>query len=141
MDKETRNVAIAVFTDGKKVVVQDRKRHSRVGEKYGFWGGEIENSESPEEAIRRELKEEMGFVPDKLDYWDKFSYEVQEDCKYKGWLITFFVFVSPITERLKKAQTTEGKGIIEMDIERVYKGEAFPAGSTEFLKDFNRHGS
>ena len=38
----TRNVALVLFTDGENIIVQVRGKHSRVGEKYGFIGGEIE---------------------------------------------------------------------------------------------------
>lgn len=134
---KTRNVAVCVFTDGKDVIVQDREGHSRVGERYGFWGGQLKEGESPRTAIKRELEEELGFVPKKLNYWDKFSYIVQEDCKYKNWQITFYVYLSPITPELEQAKPTEGKGIIKMDIEKVIEGKGFPAGSTKFLENLD----
>lgn len=37
------------------------KRHKHT---WGFWGGIIENGESPYECIQRELDEEIGFVPE-----------------------------------------------------------------------------
>ena len=30
---------------------------------WSFWGGKLEKNEDPLDALRRELKEEMGFVP------------------------------------------------------------------------------
>ncbi len=52
---KVRNVAIAVFIDEDlNVVVQERGKHSKVGEKYGFWGGQVEKDETPEQAIERE---------------------------------------------------------------------------------------
>ena len=132
---KTRNVAVCVFTDGDDVVVQDRRGHSRVGERYGFWGGQVEEYESPKQAVERELEEELGFVPEELNYWDEFSYIVQENCKYKDWQINFHVFLSPITPKLKKVRPTEGKGIIKMPLEKVIEGKGFPSGSTKFLEN------
>lgn len=34
---------------------------------YGFFGGGIKNSESPEEALQREIMEEMNFMPRDFD--------------------------------------------------------------------------
>lgn len=62
-----RNVAVVVFHDKEgSLVFQKRGSASKIGEKYGFWGGQIKPGETPEEAMRRELREELGFVPEKL---------------------------------------------------------------------------
>jgi len=37
------------------------KRHKNT---WGFWGGMIDNGETPFECIQRELEEEIGFVPE-----------------------------------------------------------------------------
>jgi hypothetical protein len=36
----TRNVSICIFYDkeGRNIIIQERDNHSKVGEKYGFWG-------------------------------------------------------------------------------------------------------
>lgn len=100
-----RNVAIAVFYDKDlNIVIQERGKHSRVGEKYGFWGGKIKENEIPKQAIKRELSEELGFVPEKLESWLKYSHIIEEEGKYKDWLINCEVFLSPITPELEKAK-------------------------------------
>ena len=50
--KNSRHVAICVFYDKDlNIVVQERGGHSKAGEKYGFWGGQIEEGETKEQAM------------------------------------------------------------------------------------------
>lgn len=131
---KVRNVAIVVFYDDDlNILVQERGSHSRLGEKYGFFGGRIKEGESPEDAIRRELFEEIGHIPEKLEYWLEDSYKWEKEGKYKGWLINCHVFLSPITPKLEKARIAEGEGAIKMSLKRVIKNKGFPEGSTKFL--------
>lgn len=132
---EWRTVAIAVFLDeNSNVIVQDRRGVAKVGERYGFWGGQTKKGETPKQTIKRELQEELGFVPRRLDYWDKFTFTIQEQGPHKGDTVGFHVFLSPITPKLENAEVMEGKGLLKMKMEQVIKGKGFPGGSTKFLK-------
>jgi len=130
---KSRTVSVVVFTDGKDVIIQERGSHSKVGEKYGLWGGKIAKGETKENAIKRELQEEIGYVPEILKYLGKYTYLVSEEGKYKGWKINQFVFTSPITPELKKAKVKEGGGIIKMPLDVASQGQGFPQGSTSFM--------
>jgi 8-oxo-dGTP pyrophosphatase MutT (NUDIX family) len=133
-----RNVAVVVFTDGKDIVVQERGKHSKTGEQFGFWGGGVEEGEEKESAIKRELLEEIGFIPEKLDYWGEYSFTGADEGKYKGWIIHSFVFVSPITPELLNTQILEGKSMYKMSLDMAIEGKGFPIGATQFLKAFKK---
>jgi len=82
----TKNIAIVIFYDEEgNIILQERVSHSKVGEKYGFFGGGIEEGETTEGALKRELKEELGFVPENLEYWMDYSFVWDGEDKYKGW--------------------------------------------------------
>ncbi len=137
MNKNLRNVAIVLFTDGKDVIVQERGSVSKVGEKYGFWGGQIEEGETPLEAAKREIEEEMGFEPMFLTYVGSYSFIVQEESKYKGMTINSEVFLMHISKMPKDLKIAEGEGVVKISLEEVAKGIGFPIGGTDFVKDIN----
>ena len=53
-------VTAAVIERGGKVLIARRKKSDRFEGRWEFPGGKIEAGESPEECLRRELREEMG---------------------------------------------------------------------------------
>jgi tRNA (cytosine49-C5)-methyltransferase len=59
MKKTKREAAIVIFYDKEHFLIQDRKDISKWGEEYAYFGGRIEEGENPEQALKRELKEEL----------------------------------------------------------------------------------
>ncbi|MSU49569.1 MAG: (deoxy)nucleoside triphosphate pyrophosphohydrolase [Opitutus sp.] len=54
-------VVAAVIEDGHgRVLLAQRPAHKHLGLKWEFPGGKVEPGESPEQAILREIKEELG---------------------------------------------------------------------------------
>lgn len=135
-----RSVVLALFTDGEHVVVQERGRYSKVGEKYGFIGGGMEEGETKEEAIKRELQEELGFVPEKLEYALTYHFIIKEKGDWEGANINEIIFLSPITNEVENAKITEGVGLLKLRVDEIIKGDGFPDGSTKFLKDLKKTG-
>jgi 8-oxo-dGTP pyrophosphatase MutT (NUDIX family) len=58
-------VAIVVTTEGKVLVVREYKQ-GQDAVVTNLIGGAMNNGESPEAAVRREMKEEAGYVPGRL---------------------------------------------------------------------------
>ncbi len=62
-----RDVALIIFYDKeKRILLQNRKGISKVGEEWGFFGGHIEKEETPEKALTREVKEELKEKADEV---------------------------------------------------------------------------
>jgi 8-oxo-dGTP diphosphatase len=60
--KTLRFVAAALILRGDEVLICQRKAGSPMGLKWEFPGGKLEAGESPEQALRRELDEELGIA-------------------------------------------------------------------------------
>jgi len=54
------SVVAGVLTHGGKILIGQRKRNDWHGLKWEFPGGKIEPGEEPEQALARELREELG---------------------------------------------------------------------------------
>ncbi len=58
---EVVRVAVAViFNKKNQVLIAKRASHQHQGDKWEFPGGKVESNETPTEALKRELKEELG---------------------------------------------------------------------------------
>lgn len=55
-----RQVAVGLVWDGERLLVQRRPPEGLLGGLWEFPGGKVEEGEEPAEAVRRELREEMG---------------------------------------------------------------------------------
>ena len=53
-------VTAAVIKKNNKILIAQRKKEKHLGLKWEFPGGKIEEGESPEKCLKRELKEEFG---------------------------------------------------------------------------------
>jgi 8-oxo-dGTP pyrophosphatase MutT (NUDIX family) len=110
---KTRKVAVIVFYDkDKRILLQDRKDISKVGEEWGFFGGEIEKNETPERAVIRETKEELDFDLKEYKYVEEYSYEIEEALKKKFSKFDFDkvlckVFIAPLGD-ISKLKQKEG---------------------------------
>jgi len=111
-----RKVAVIVFYDNKKrILLQGRKTISRFGEEWGFFGGGIEDNETPEETIFREIKEELNFDLKDFKYIGNYKEQISDEI-----LIEMYVFISPLPD-LSKLSLMEGDELKLFSLEEAEK--------------------
>lgn len=69
-DTRTVIVAAAVILDGARVLLTQRPGGTHLAGAWEFPGGKLEAGESPEDALRREIVEELGVTIDVGDIVD-----------------------------------------------------------------------
>ena len=77
-------VAVGIIMQDNNILLCQRKPDARYGLKWEFPGGKLEQNESPEDCLRRELHEELGINADLVglfhhqhsDYKDGGSFDV-----------------------------------------------------------------
>ncbi len=124
-----RKVAVIVFYDnGRNILIQDRRNIKKWGEGYGLFGGKIEKNEEPEQALKREIKEELNINIKNFKLFKHFTQEIKEI----NLEVERFVFISKMPE-LEKLKVREGKAAI-MKFEDSFKLKMVP-GDIDILKE------
>ncbi len=114
---KTRKVALIVFYDKeKRILLQDREGISKLGEKWGYFGGEIDEGESPEEAVVRETKEELCFDLTDHRFIGIFENQVNETL-----YVVRYVFIAPLDDKLSHFKQIEGKNMQLFSIDDAKK--------------------
>jgi 8-oxo-dGTP diphosphatase len=60
LDDQVIEVCAALLMQGDKLLLAKRKMHLEQGGYWEFPGGKMEHQESPQQCLRRELREELG---------------------------------------------------------------------------------
>ncbi|MDO8668077.1 MAG: NUDIX domain-containing protein [bacterium] len=106
-----RNVAVIIlYEKNKKILLQHRAENAkRLPGYWGFFGGGVEAGETPEQAVRRETREELNYELEnpKLVMTQKFTYKGDENTQY--------VFMEEY-DKNKKLTLGEGQGMKWYDL-------------------------
>lgn len=83
----------AIFVDdSRKVLLEDRRRISKHGEHWSFFGGHIEKNENKEQALRREIYEELNYKIIKYKHFKDYTFRV------KDMKITYYMYIAPMPD-------------------------------------------
>lgn len=85
-------VTAAIIEDNGKILISQRKPETHKGLKWEFPGGKLEEDETPEECIVREIKEELGLEIETRGIFDVIYHKYSSKtvlllvykCKVKG---------------------------------------------------------
>ncbi len=71
---------LVIYNDKGEILLQDRANIKTVWEDYSFFGGHLEQWETPDETLQREIKEELDIELNTWDYeflgiWNKNVYK------------------------------------------------------------------
>lgn len=136
---KTRKVAVIIFYDkDKRILLQDRRGISKLGEEWGFFGGEINKNETPEQAVVRETREELSFDLKDYKYVGEYGYEIEESLKKKFASFEFDrilckIFVVPLSD-LSEFKLKEGKKMKLFSLSEAEKLKMVSEGDIEMVR-------
>ena len=125
---KTRRVALIIFYDDKKrILLQDRRGISKRGEEWGYFGGGIDEGETPEQAVVRETKEELQYDLKEHRYVGRYTDEIPAH------VIDRHVFIAPLKDSSQLTQI-EGKNMQFFTLEEALKLKMVSEGDKEVIR-------
>lgn len=119
---QTKLLAGCLFYDKSgKILLQGRKGISSTGEEWSFFGGHIEEGESVEEGIKREIKEELNYDLEEFRFLGKIERIVGEVLQKEH------VFVAQLPT--KKLELLEGSEMKLFSIDEALNLQMFASSS------------
>ncbi|MFC1686953.1 NUDIX domain-containing protein [Patescibacteria group bacterium] len=116
MNKNRRVSGIILRDKEGKILLQHRTDDARLFPGlWGYFGGHIEEGESPEEAAKRETQEELGLDLQSVQFIKKFVFPEEDH------ILEHYIFTAPLkhtVEQLRKQQK-EGKDLGLFDREGI----------------------
>lgn len=117
-------VAIAILHQGDRFLMQlrDDIPSIRLPGHWAFFGGHLEPGESPDVAMRRELEEEIGYVPPNLQLFHSYR-----DTITPTEPVIRHIYHAPISVGLSALTLNEGWDMAFLTHDQVRAGEAYSA--------------
>jgi len=122
-------VAVGVIINkNNQVLIAKRGSHQHQGNKWEFPGGKVEKGETSQQALKRELKEELGIEIQSEKHLIDITHKYQEGESHK----TVVLEVYEVTDWLGEAKGREGQPLrwVEKSALNQYQ---FPAANVEIL--------
>lgn len=112
-----KHVAVAILHQEDRFLMQLRENIPNIVYPgyWGFFGGHIEPGESPEIAVERELLEEIGYTPPRL----------QNFARYESETVVRHVFYGALIVPVKSLELNEGWDLGLFSLEDVERGDRY----------------
>jgi len=104
MKKKGGKSVITFYDRQKRILLQDRHGISKIGEEWGFFGGGIETGEIPEQALKREIKEELNFELHDFEFLINYQVFLPNQMYNEIWM-----FIGPLDNQ--KIEQKEGRAM------------------------------
>lgn len=104
--KERKVAAIIFYDDKRRVLIQDRRDISKWGEEWGYFGGAIEDDETIEQALKREVKEELDYNLIDYQFLTKYEYDLESASLH----VIVNMYIAPLSD-ISKLTQKEGKNM------------------------------
>ncbi len=119
-----REVAVGIILRNGHVLACQRKRSARYALKWEFPGGKLESGETPEHALLRELREELGIEPRLMEQFfrQEWVYTEGTDTPARDGAFRVFYFLvkefsgEPVNHAFEQIQWTTPRQLQGMDI-------------------------
>ena len=113
-------LALMAFLDrNNRILLQHRSKDKKFYPDYwSFFGGSIEEGETPEKAVKREIKEELGIELKDFKFFRKYVSEESIGLIEKN---IFIGFLNWDLETLKNQQNEEGQNLKLFSIDDINK--------------------
>lgn len=112
-----KGAGVILINDENEVLLQHRGSNALWHpDCWSFFGGQIEKGETPKQAAKREIKEEIGLELINLRFFKKYDLK-----REKGIYKAFFFTTDPINVSIKKlkSQQTEGQDLRFFNINEI----------------------
>ena len=128
-----KKVVKAIIYKNNQFLLQLRDNSKKISypNHWSFFGGEVENDENDEEALLRELKEEIAWIPNKINYYTTFL-DYSTNAKVKLYLIKF-------ESNNTKLNLNEGQKMKWFKLEDIKTLIKTPSYMYELLNEINLH--
>ena len=114
-----------IINQDDQILIAKRASHQHQGDKWEFPGGKVEKAETPQQALRRELKEELGI--------DIQSSKRITEIKHQYTDKTVLLDVYEVRDWLGITEGKEGQPLLWVNKTALNQYE-FPAANAEILR-------
>ncbi len=115
MKKNKEKAIIALYDEHKRILLQDRFGLTESEQEWGFFGGGMEEGETPEQTVMRELEEELNIHVTTFEHLIDLKEFRVDGVSYNE----VHLYIGPLGNLLTYAVQREGRGMKLVTIEEL----------------------